>query len=165
MVEQLESKGYNFNYDFDGLSESVNSDKVFALLDEHGLPKANKRDYSLGDLTSLAIEHLTANKNGFLLMIEGAHIDWAGHDENADYLLSEMDDFSTALKVAMDFAAKEGSTLVIATADHETGGMAITDGSFDGESLKVKFLNVGYLIFSRKVLSLRDELPSKSNRI
>ena len=141
LVEQLESKGYNFYYDFDGLSESVNSDKVFALLDEYGLPKADKRNYSLGDLTSLAIEHLTTNEKGFLLMIEGAQIDWAGHDENADYLLSEMDDFSTALKVAIDFAAKEGSTLVIATADHETGGMAITDGSFDGESLKVEFLN------------------------
>ena len=141
LVDELKSKGYNFYYDFDGLSESVNSDKVFALLDDEALPKANKRDYSLGDLTSLALEHLTANEKGFLLMVEGAQIDWAGHDENADYLISEMDDFSTALKVAIDFAVKDGNTLVIVTADHETGGMAITDGSFDGENLKVEFLN------------------------
>ena len=141
LVDQLRSKGYNFYYDFDGLSESVYSDKVFALLDEEGLPEADKRDYSLGDLTSLALKLLTANEKGFLLLVEGAQIDWAGHDENADYLLSEMDDFSTALKVSLDFAEKEGNTFVIATADHETGGMAITDGSFDGDNLKVEFLN------------------------
>jgi len=141
LVDQLKSKGYNFYYDFNRLSESVNSNKVFALLDEDGLPEAVKRDYSLGDLTSLALKHLTASEKGFLLLVEGAQIDWAGHDENADYLLSEMDDFSTALKVALDFAEKEGGTLVIVTSDHETGGMAITDGSFDGESLKVEFLN------------------------
>ena len=141
LAEELKSKGYNFYYDFDGLSKSVSSDKVFALLDNEGLPKASDRDYSLGDLTSHALEHLSTNEKGFLLMVEGAHIDWAGHDENAAYLLSEMDDFSTVLKVAIDFAEKEGNTLVIATADHETGGMAITDGSFDGENLKIEFLN------------------------
>jgi alkaline phosphatase len=141
LVDELKSKGYNFYYDFDGLSESVNFDKVFALLDDEALPKADKRDYSLGDLTSLALKHLTVSEKGFLLLVEGAQIDWAGHDENADYLLSEMDDFSTALKIAIDFAEKEGSTLVIATSDHETGGMTITDGSFDGENLKIEFLN------------------------
>ncbi len=74
-------------------------------------------------------------------MAEGSQIDWAGHDENAEYLLSEMDDFSTALKVALDFAEKDGNTLVIVTSDHETGGMAITGGSYDGENLKVEFVN------------------------
>ncbi len=141
LVEELKSKGYNFYYDYEGLSESVISDKVFALFTDEGLPEADKRDYSLGDLITLALKHLTATENGFLLLVEGAQIDWAGHDEDADYLLSEMDDFSTALKVAIDFAEKEHNTLVIATADHETGGMAITDGSFDGENLEVEFLN------------------------
>ena len=141
LADELKLKGYNFYYDYNGLSESVNSDKVFALLADEGLPEADKRDYSLGDLISLALKHLTANEKGFLLLVEGAQIDWAGHDEDADYLLSEMDDFSTALKVAIDYAEKEGNTLVIATADHETGGMTITDGSFNGGNLKVEFLN------------------------
>ncbi|MCH7963431.1 MAG: alkaline phosphatase [Bacteroidetes bacterium] len=141
LVDELKSKGYNIYYDFNGLFKSVSSDKVFALLDDEGLPETVKRDYSLGDLTSLALKHLAANEKGFLLMVEGAQIDWAGHDENVNYLLSEMDDFSTALKVAIDFAEKEGNTLVLVTADHETGGMTITDGSFDGENLKIEFLN------------------------
>ncbi len=141
LVDKLKSKGYNLYYDFNELSESVNSDKVFALLSDEGLPEADKRDYSLGNLVSLALKHLTANEKGFLLMVEGSQIDWAGHDENAEYLLSEMDDFSTALKVALDFAEKDGNTLVIVTSDHETGGMAITGGSYDGENLKVEFVN------------------------
>ena len=141
LVDELKSKGYNFYYDFAGLSELVNSDKIFALLADEGLQEADKRDYSLGDLTSLALKHLAANEKGFLLMVEGAQIDWAGHDENVNYLLSEMDDFSTALNVAIDFAEKEGNTLVLVTADHETGGMTITGGSFDGESLRIEFIN------------------------
>jgi len=139
--DELKSNGYKLYYDFKELSQSNNSDKVFALLNENELPKAHKRDYSLGELTSLALNHLSANEKGFLLMIEGSQIDWAGHDEDVDYLLSEMDDFSTSLKVALDFAEKEGNTLVIVTSDHETGGMAITDGSFDGQNLKIEFIN------------------------
>lgn len=141
LVNELKSNGYNLYYDFEELSESINSDKVFALLADEGLPEADKREYSLGDLTSLALNHLSANEKGFLLVIEGSQIDWAGHDENAGYLLSEMDDFSTALKVALQFAEKEGNTLVVVTSDHETGGMAVTKGSFDGENLKIEFLN------------------------
>jgi alkaline phosphatase len=141
LVDELKSKGYDFYYDFEGLSESNKSEKVYALLADGGLPKADERDYSLGELTSVALNHLATNEKGFLLMIEGAQIDWAGHDEDADYLLSEMEDFSTALKVALDFAEKEGNTLVIVTSDHETGGMAITQGSFDGESLRIEFIN------------------------
>ncbi len=85
LVDKLKSKGYNLYYDFDGLSESVNSDKVFALLSDEGLPKAEKRDYSLGNLISLALKHLTANEKGFLLMVEGSQIDWAGHGIRSDH--------------------------------------------------------------------------------
>ena len=141
LVDGLKSNGYNLYYDFEGLSKSIKSDKVFALLADGGLPQADKRDYSLGELTSIALKHLATNDKGFLLLIEGSQIDWAGHDEDADYLLSEMDDFSTALKVALDFAEKDGNTLVIVTSDHETGGMAVTDGSFDGDKLTIEFIN------------------------
>jgi alkaline phosphatase len=141
LVNELKSNGYNLYYNFEALSESINSDKVFALLADGGLPKADERDYSLGELTSLALQHLAVNEKGFLLMIEGSQIDWAGHDEDVDYLLSEMDDFSGALKVALEFAEKDSNTLVLVTSDHETGGMAVTQGSFDSESLRIEFIN------------------------
>jgi alkaline phosphatase len=141
LADELKSNGYNLFYDFENLSESINSNKVFALLADDELPEADKRDYSLGELTSIALKHLATNNKGFLLMIEGSQIDWAGHDKDPDYLLSEMDDFSSALKVVLQFAEKEGNTLVVVTSDHETGGMAVTDGSFDGHSLKIEFIN------------------------
>ena len=141
LVDELKSNGYNLYYDFKELSKSIHSDKVFALLADDGLQKADKRDYSLAELTSLALNNLSANEKGFLLLVEGAQIDWAGHDEDVDYLLSEMDDFSGALKVALGFAEKDGNTLVLVTSDHETGGMAVTQGSFDGESLEIEFIN------------------------
>lgn len=141
LSKELKSKGYNLFYDFEELSESVKSDKVFALLADGGLPKADKRDYSLGELTSIALKHLADNDKGFLLLIEGSQIDWAGHDKDPDYLISEMNDFSSALKVALQFAEKEGNTLVVVTSDHETGGMTVTDGSFDAHNLKIEFIN------------------------
>jgi len=141
LVDKLKSYGYNFYNDFEGLSKSNRSDKVFALIADGGLPKADKRDYSLGELTSIALKHLATNDKGFLLLIEGSQIDWAGHDNDSDYLLSEMNDFSSALKVVLQFAEKEGNTLVVVTSDHETGGMAIIDGSFDAHNLKIDFIN------------------------
>ena len=58
-------------------------------------------------------------------MVEGSQIDWAGHDNDADGLIEEMLDFEKAISVAMDFAEKNGNTLVVVTADHETGGAAL----------------------------------------
>lgn len=75
---------------------------------------------------------------GFFLMIEGAQIDWAGHRNQADNVLREMLDFDAAVGAALDFAKKDGNTLVIVTADHETGGLALAQGD-DPQKLQVKF--------------------------
>jgi alkaline phosphatase len=63
-------------------------------------------------------------------MVEGSQIDWAGHANSTIYVVEEMLDFDRAVGKALEFAAKDGETLVVITADHETGGMAITGGSF-----------------------------------
>jgi alkaline phosphatase len=75
---------------------------------------------------------------GFFLMIEGAQIDWAGHRNQADNVLREVQDFDAAVGAALDFAKKDGKTLVIVTADHETGGLALAQGN-QPEELQVKF--------------------------
>ena len=80
-------------------------------------------------MTKKAITYLSKNKNGFFLMIEGSQIDWAAHNNDKNYLLEEMDDFNTALEAALDFASKDGNTLVVITADHETGGLSIPSGN------------------------------------
>ena len=98
-------------------------------------PKASKRKPSLADLTSKAIKVLSQNKKGFFLMVEGSQIDWAGHRNNAKKIISETIDFDEAVGAGFDFAKKNQRTLILVTADHETGGFAIHDGSCSGKKV------------------------------
>ena len=72
-------------------------------------------------------------------MVEGSQIDWGGHDNNLDYIISETLDFDKACAVALDFAARDGETLVIITADHETGGLSIPGGDLKAGKPEGKF--------------------------
>jgi alkaline phosphatase len=90
-------------------------------------------------MTAAALEFLSASKRGFILMVEGSQIDWAGHDNDADQLLAEMDDFDDAIREVVEFARKHTDTLVIVTADHETGGYALVGGSLKQKSVLAKF--------------------------
>jgi alkaline phosphatase len=96
------------------------------LLAMDGLPSMlDARGNFLPDATSIALDFLSGKESGFILMVEGAQIDWAGHSNNAGYLIAEMTDFEKTVRVAYDFAKKDGHTLVIVTADHETGGFTL----------------------------------------
>jgi alkaline phosphatase len=105
------------------------SKKLAALLAPDGLPKSAERDYSLAALADLSIRILSKNRKGFVLLIEGSQIDWAAHDQDQEGIIAEMIDFDDAVGTGLDFAQKHGRTLVIVTADHETGGFAVHDGS------------------------------------
>ena len=80
--------------------------------------------------TDKALNFLNKKRN-FFLMIEGSQIDWAGHANDSEGIVAEMKDFDQAIKVVLDFAEKDGNTLVIVTADHETGGYAIVGGNME----------------------------------
>ena len=84
----------------------------------------------------MALDKLSKNKNGFFLMVEGAQIDWGGHDNDTDYLITELLDFDKTIGVALDFAANNGETLVIVTADHETGGFTLSTDNGDYNKIK-----------------------------
>ena len=66
-----------------------------------------------------------------MLMVEGSQIDGAGHANDAAYLLAEMRDFERVVAEAMDFADRNPGTLVVVTADHETGGLSMPSGKSD----------------------------------
>ena len=86
--------------------------------------------------------------NGFFIMVEGSQIDWAGHSNDMNYLVQEMEDFDNVVQMALDFAKKSQDTLVIVTSDHETGGLLIEPGSPTNYSTpEVKFsfnTGIGY---------------------
>jgi len=139
LISKVKSNGYDYYSSYEKLKNSKPGKKFYALFDKERLPKATERNYTLSDLTKIALDYLSKQPNGFILMIEGSQVDWAGHQNDQAYLLSEMADFNTAINAALDFGEKNKETLVIVTADHETGGMSIIDGNLDGSDLKLDF--------------------------
>jgi len=98
------------------------------LLAMDGMPTMEEgRGNFLPDATKIGLDFLSGQADkGFILMVEGAQIDWACHANDADYLVAEMLDFEETVRAAFDFAKKDGNTLVIVTADHETGGFTLS---------------------------------------
>ncbi|WP_235290786.1 alkaline phosphatase [Portibacter lacus] len=139
LYTELRALGYQvsdyFEQDFQDLDVSKMGDKwAYFTADKEPLSKEAGRDYLI-PASEVAIDYMskTSKGNGFFLMIEGSQIDWAGHANNFPYLISEMLEYDQVIKRALDFAEKDGNTLVILTADHETGGLAIGNGSTHDE--------------------------------
>ncbi len=86
----------------------------------------------------------SAPGRGFFLMVEGSQIDWACHDNNAASCVRQTLLFDQAVKVAIDFALRDGQTLVIVTADHETGGLTILEGSLEGTDAQATWSTTGH---------------------
>ncbi len=107
--------------------------------DSIDMPKADLRPDWLSLATTEGIRFLSANKKGFFMMVEGSQIDWGGHDNDLAYMAGELLDFDKAVKAALDFAIKDGNTLLIITADHETGGLSLDGGSIKDKKIEAKF--------------------------
>ncbi|HFA47491.1 MAG TPA: alkaline phosphatase [Bacteroidetes bacterium] len=135
LIDELKRKGYVisdfFEKDFNDVSINFKRKFGYFTANEEPIPASQGRDYFV-QACKTATEYLSAHDSadkGFFLMIEGSQIDWGGHANNSDYIISEMIEFDEAIGKVMDFAKKDGETLVIVTADHETGGYAINPGS------------------------------------
>ncbi|PAK37921.1 alkaline phosphatase [Peribacillus simplex] len=127
LAKAFEKDGYSYVTDKSQMLKDK-SEQVLGLFASEGLPKMIDRPSetpSLADMTSSAIQRLNKDKDGFFLMVEGSQVDWAGHDNDIVGAMSEMEDFEKAYKAAMEFAKKDKHTLVVATADHSTGGFSI----------------------------------------
>lgn len=85
------------------------------------------------------LELLRRDPDGFFAMIEGSQIDWGGHDNNADYIIEETRDFDKAVRRVLEWAQKDGQTLVIVTADHETGGLTMPGWDAENKKPVAKF--------------------------
>jgi len=136
LFEELAAKGYVVSSYMDKALDKTKVDftKNFAYFtaDADPLPVSQGRDY-LPFASKFATEYLSQQEeSGFFLMIEGSQIDWGGHANDSDYIITEMLDFDEAIGHVLNFAQQDGETLVIVTADHETGGYAINPGSTMG---------------------------------
>ncbi len=138
-------KNNGFTVQTEKLSSAVYPNKKYAFLlaDNQMTTVLEGRGDFLPQATKLALNYLSANSDNFFLMAEGSMIDWGGHGNNADFLVSEMIDFDEAIGIALDFAEKDGNTLVIVTADHETGGFTLSAGK-NYDEINPTFSNGGH---------------------
>ena len=86
-----------------------------------------KECVALDGLVLEALEYLSKDEDGFFLMTEGAHIDHGGHNSDFDYMVSELLAFDAAVGTVLEWAKGRDDTVVIVTADHETGGLRLSD--------------------------------------
>lgn len=133
LVYELEQKGFLIkNYFDEELSYSlVNPSKKFGYFtsDNRPLPAIQGRDY-LPQATRMGLNYLAKkSERGFFLMVEGSQIDWTCHSNQGNQLLAELEDFNQTIREVLKFYEKHPNTLIIVTADHETGGLAINPGS------------------------------------
>ncbi len=132
--EQVTEKGYVYVDTLDEMNALTGNEKSYAMFTSSVYHTYNKNSYTptLSQMTSKAIELLdSTSENGFFLMIEGAHIDKKSHNEDEDGAAEALAEFDNAVANALEFAEKDDNTLVIVTADHETGGVTLQeDGSY-----------------------------------
>ncbi len=139
LLDKLIENGYEVVYTIEDIVKSK-SDKLVGLTAQKATPKYSEgRGDMLQKATLKAINILQKNKNGFFLVVEGSQIDWGGHANDLGYVVDEMLDFDRTIGKVLDFADANGETLVIITADHETGGLALDTGSFSTGEVKGKF--------------------------
>ncbi|GAB5401294.1 MAG: alkaline phosphatase [Aureisphaera sp.] len=141
LLSELTAKG--FVVDTVGLSKK-DAQKQGFLLAQRGMPTMETRGDFLPKSTQLALDQLSKNENGFFLIIEGSQIDWGGHDRDGEYLIAELLDFDATIGVALDFAKTNGETLVIVTADHETGGFTLSSKEHNYNEIEATFSTDGH---------------------
>lgn len=145
LTEVLKKKGYPFVQTRDDLLR-FEGKKVWGMFADHDMAYDLDRrllrpdEPSLAEMTRTAIRILSQNEKGFFLFVEGSKIDWASHAHDPIGVMSDLLAFDAAVAVALDFAKKDGNTLVLAFSDHGNAGMFLgskeTHGQVPMESLE-----------------------------
>ena len=134
--------------------------------DNSAIPYAidrQKGDMTLSEITRAGINFLSKNNDkGFFLMVEGGKIDWACHSNDGATALTEVQDFDNAIKVAYEFYEQHPEeTLIVITADHETGGLSLGTGSYDLNLQALKAQKVSEKGFTSILNGLRKEYKNQ----
>ena len=142
LIEEMKAKGYTFVEKLEDIADAP-GDKFLGLYDEYDLKPALDRGPILMESTMKAIRMLD-NKKGFFLMVEGSQIDDWCHRRKVGYVCEELFDFDKVIGAVLEWAEKDGHTLVIVTADHNTGGLTLLKGSIEERTVKVNFSTKGH---------------------
>lgn len=137
---------------------------AFATFAPAGLPMAIDRTAttpSLAALTDKALQLLDHRDTGFVLLVEGSQIDWASHANDIVGVLSEMGDFADTISVARRYAAQHPDTLLVVTADHETGGLSLgRDKQYQWRSSLLRQVRASAAAMAERVLAGADRVDT-----
>ena len=142
LLDSLRTKGFEIHDNIDNISSSSQSKVAGFIAGKQPISILLGRKDILPRATKKALDYLSRNEN-FFLVIEGSQIDWAGHSNDSEGIIAEMIDFDQAIGVIMEYAKRDGNTLVVVTADHETGGYSILGGDNSG-TIKGGFTTKGH---------------------
>ena len=126
-VFPFEEHGIEINFDkLKKIKKPEEGKRYGFLLGPERMPTMlHGRDDFLAKATGIAVDFLATGEAGYFLMVEGSQIDWAGHGNQVEYMKAEVNDFERTVGAVLDYAKENGETLVIVTADHETGGFTL----------------------------------------
>ncbi len=141
LVEEAKAAGYEYAENGAEL-QGAQGPSVLGLFEKDAL-STNPPEPTLAEMTAKAIEILSKDTDGFFMMVEGSQIDWACHGHDEKNCVRQTLRFDEAVRAAMEFALKDKRTLVIVTADHETGGMTL-EGTGAAGTVKVKWSTAGH---------------------
>ena len=122
LIAEMQQGGYQVVYTRDELA-AARGDKLVGLFDD------GEQAPSVLDMVTAALDRLSRDPQGFFLIVEGARVDWFSHDNDPAGAVLAVRELDAAVSSATEFARRRGKTLVVITADHETGGLTVVDGS------------------------------------
>ena len=128
LTREARDRGYEYVETRDELMNAKADNGYLLGLFSDGFMLVQDSEPTLAEMTDKALEILSRNEKGFFLMVEGSQIDWGAEDNDINYTIREQLHFDLAIGNAIQFAMKDDETLVVATADHEAGGMFIPEG-------------------------------------
>lgn len=139
IFKELQKKGYHVSRTLDDFFAYDKNSRIFAVPYDKDAPLPDERGDLLARASMKGISLMNQNKNGFFMMIEGSQLDDYGHFNQLDLLMKETLDFDQTVGEVMKWAAKDGETLVVVTADHETGGLTLVNGNKDEGRVECSF--------------------------
>jgi len=143
MYAAFESKGYYVVQTRSKMANAPKDRSILGVFNDNGLPYAKDRENNgelreniptIAEMTQKAIDNLKGGPQGFVLQVEGGKVDWAAHANDIAGLLYDQVAFDEAVKVAMDFAEKDGETLVIITTDHGNANPGLIYGKYANDN-------------------------------
>ena len=169
----IEEAGYTIARGLDEYKEKAADAKKMILIQKEGaepscLPYAidhEEGDLTLPEITESAVSFLSkGNKKGFFLMVEGGKIDWACHSNDPVTVFEEIIDLDNAVRVAYEFYKKHPKeTLIVVTADHETGGMGLGIGKYELHLKSLLNQKQSQDLLSKAITDLRKDKAGKAS--